>query len=217
VARPLKQGADWFKHDKDMRKDEKILAVRRKFGHLGYSIWCMTLEKLTDSDGFSVGENPLDMEFQAAEFDIDVPKLKEIWDYFVAINILQREKINGQEGTFIGSRHLKHRFEGLIANRNRDTESFRQRKCTDESRLDKNRLREGRSAVGGPPLDTVDKSRQSPPLAEIEKAALIRQARESKKAGLSLMAIEKRALQEIGEEPPDPPDTFDDSFPEASS
>jgi hypothetical protein len=76
--------------------------------------------------------------------------------------------------------------------------------------------REGRSAVGGSPLDTVDKSRQSPPLSEIEKAALIRQARESKKAGLELMGIEKRALQEIGEEPPDPPDTFDDNFPEAT-
>jgi|GEM_PF-6350905 len=69
-----------------------------------------------------------------------------------------------------------------------------------------------------------DKSRQSSSMAKIEKAALIRQARESKKAGLSLMGIEKRALQEIGEEPPDPPaestekvDDFDDGdFPEAA-
>jgi hypothetical protein len=32
MARPLKNNADYFPHDNDMRNDEKILALRRKFG-----------------------------------------------------------------------------------------------------------------------------------------------------------------------------------------
>jgi hypothetical protein len=111
-----------------MRNDEKIRAVRKRFGHIGYSVWCMTLEKLTDSEGFSATENPLELEFQAADFDIDIQKLKEIWDYFVEIGILQRDNINGNTSSKLYSRHLIQRFEGLIANRNRDRKDFSQRK-----------------------------------------------------------------------------------------
>jgi hypothetical protein len=71
--------------------------------------------------------------------------------------------------------------------------------------------------------NTRYKSRQSPSMAELEKAGLIRAARESKRAGIPLLTIEKRALQEIGEEPPDAPesnekvDDFPDDFPEAAT
>ncbi|MBL4705443.1 MAG: DUF4373 domain-containing protein [Flavobacteriales bacterium] len=44
MARPLKNNADYFSHDNNMRNDKKILAVRRKYGSDGYSVWCMILE-----------------------------------------------------------------------------------------------------------------------------------------------------------------------------
>jgi hypothetical protein len=131
AGRPLKNYAEYFTHDRDMRNDEKIRAVRRRFGHLGYSIWCMTLEKLTNSEAFCIIENDVNTELLAADFDIDASKLTEIWDYMIEIDLLQRatRDLDGNElsPAKIQSRRLIERFNPLIAKRMRDLENIRQR------------------------------------------------------------------------------------------
>ena len=137
MGRPIKQGADWFKHDKDMRADDKVLALRRKYGVEGYGIWCMMLEKLTDSDDFSIELSPAKTELLAGDFGFHPLKLAEIIDYFLQLDLLQKEILAGDNAFILTSRRLKQRFEVVLANRNSDRESFRRRKYTEKSRVEK--------------------------------------------------------------------------------
>ena len=57
MARPIKNYADYFSHDNDMRDDERIKAVRRRFSHLGYSTWNMLLERLCRAENFRIEYN----------------------------------------------------------------------------------------------------------------------------------------------------------------
>ena len=113
MARPKRYNADYFSHDSDMRNDAKIKAVRRKFGHLGYSIWVMLLETLTDKDGFTLDWDELNIELVAGDFDIESIKLVEIVDYF------KKLKMVTVEGNKIWSEKLIDRFSGLLNKRNR--------------------------------------------------------------------------------------------------
>lgn len=95
MARQKKDGdyyaADYFSHDADMRNDIKVKALRRKFGHTGYAVWCFMLEALTDKDNFEIEFGELDQELLAGDFDVSVEELNDIINYCVKIGLLQRE------------------------------------------------------------------------------------------------------------------------------
>lgn len=116
MARPQKNNADYFSHDNDMRNDEKIKAVRRRFKHEGYSIWNMMLEKLCKSDGFTLDYSEINFELWAGDFEIDTDYLKEIIEYFIKVELLS------VHDNFIFSETLIDRFNGLIAKRNKQKE-----------------------------------------------------------------------------------------------
>jgi hypothetical protein len=88
MARPLKKNAEYFSHDNDMRNDEKLKAVRRKFKHEGYSIWNMILEKLCKSDGFTLDYNDKNVELWAGDFEIEPELLKDMILYFIHVDLL---------------------------------------------------------------------------------------------------------------------------------
>jgi len=124
MARPQKNNADYFSHDNDMRNDEKILAIRNEFGAEGYSIWCMLLEKLCKAEFFELPYSDKEVKLWAGDFRLDFKRLKLILDYFIDIDLLQKNENK------IFSNELKLRFSGLLAKRTRDKDSFQQRKQT---------------------------------------------------------------------------------------
>ena len=87
-----------------MRNDIKVKALRRKFGHTGYAVWCFMLEVLTDKDDFTMDFGELDQELLAADFDVPVEELREIIEYSVKIGLFQ------QDGDKIYSEAHKKRF-----------------------------------------------------------------------------------------------------------
>jgi hypothetical protein len=89
MARPTKHNADYFSHDTAMRNDPKIKALRRKYSHIGYSIWNMLLELLTSKEYFEYEWNELNIELLAPDFDIDADELDEIVSYCIKIGLLQ--------------------------------------------------------------------------------------------------------------------------------
>lgn len=91
MARPIKNNLDYFSHDKDMRNDLKIKALRRKFSHKGYSIYVMMLEHLSDCEYLQYGWDDLSIELLTPDFDIDSNELKEIIDYCVFLKLFQLE------------------------------------------------------------------------------------------------------------------------------
>jgi hypothetical protein len=92
MARPEKNNLDYFSHDCDMRNDIKVKALRRKYGHKGYSIYVMMLEHLGNSNYLQYEWNDLSIELLTPEFDIDGTELKEIIEYCVFLKLLQVEE-----------------------------------------------------------------------------------------------------------------------------
>lgn len=89
MARPTKHNADYFSHDVMMRDDPKIKALRRKYSHIGYSIWNMMLELLTSKEYFEYEWSDLNIELLAPDFDIDAEDLDEIIQYCIKLGLLQ--------------------------------------------------------------------------------------------------------------------------------
>lgn len=89
MARPVKNNLDYFSHDKDMRNDLKIKALRRKFSHKGYAIYVMMLEHLSDCEYLQYQWDDLSIELLTPDFDIDSNELKEIMDYCIFLKLFQ--------------------------------------------------------------------------------------------------------------------------------
>lgn len=114
MARPKKNNAEYFTHDADMRNDVKVKALRRKYGHTGYAVWCFILESLTDSDFFQLDYNTVSQELLAADYDISTEQLIDIVDYCMLIGLLQKTEDN-----LLYSAAHQRRFSGLLYNRER--------------------------------------------------------------------------------------------------
>jgi hypothetical protein len=108
MARPIKNNADYFSHDSDMRDDPKIKALRRKFGVAGYGVWCMLLESITDSENFRLN---MDLEIMAGDYDIEPDFLDQVIQYCLKLDLLQDQ--NG----VISCRTLEHRLATVIDKR----------------------------------------------------------------------------------------------------
>jgi hypothetical protein len=111
MARPKKHNADYFSHDCDMRNDAKIKALRRKFGLVGYAVYNMLLEHLTNCDHFKFECTNLNIELLAGDFDMEPDLLLEIIDYLEQLTLISRES------EFLFSDKLIERFEGLLRKR----------------------------------------------------------------------------------------------------
>ncbi len=113
MARPKKENADYHTHDKDMRNDPKIRALRKRYKHEGYAVYNMMLEVLTDADHFRYEWNPLNIEILSGDFDTE--NLEEIIVY--CTEKLELFKI---ENGFIYSENHQKRFNPLLSKRKRD-------------------------------------------------------------------------------------------------
>jgi hypothetical protein len=91
MARPIRNNADYFSHDADMRNDPKIKAMRNKFGLTGYAVYCMTLEVLTNSDFFKREIDEIEIEILSADFGIDADSFTDIIAYMLRLKLLQTE------------------------------------------------------------------------------------------------------------------------------
>ena len=121
MARPKKNNLEYFSHDKDMRNDLKIKALRRKYSHKGYSIYVMMLEHISNCDYLQYEWSELNIELLTPDFDIDATDLIEIIDYCVKLNLFQihlgyiyshrfyerNEKVlNSREGFSLNNSHI---------------------------------------------------------------------------------------------------------------
>jgi|GEM_PF-6626740 len=118
MARPLKNNADYFSHDNDMRDDERIKAVRRKFSHIGYSTWNMLLERLCRAENFKIEYQEDNLDIMAGDFSIEPEQLKEIINYLIFLKLII------QDGKLIFSQTMITRFDGLFKKRKRETDKL---------------------------------------------------------------------------------------------
>lgn len=88
MARPIKNNADYFPHDANMRNHRKVKAIRNKFGMNGYGIWCMLVELLTSSDGNVIERSRTEYELIAGDFGASVDDVSEVIDYCLKLELL---------------------------------------------------------------------------------------------------------------------------------
>jgi hypothetical protein len=91
MARPKKNDLEYFSHDKDLRNDVKIKALRRKFKLDGYAVYVMMLEHLANCDYLQYEWNDLNIELLTPDFDIDVDYLKEIIEYTIHLKLFEKQ------------------------------------------------------------------------------------------------------------------------------
>lgn len=83
MARPIKQGMDYFPHDTDACSDEKIEALRAAHGNDGYAFYFILLERI----------------YRSADFEIDISdtemgaEMKRILSRKVGVNVDEFERI----------------------------------------------------------------------------------------------------------------------------
>lgn len=129
MGRPIKDNADYFTHDADMRDDPKIKALRRKFKVSGYGVWCMLLEAITDSDNFRL---EYDIDIIAGDFDVDPEFLDEVVKYCIKLSLLHTEN----DGLHIFSKTLDNRFVALLSKRKRDRNELSTSKTNNKKVID---------------------------------------------------------------------------------
>ncbi len=130
MVRPLKNSADYFPHDADLRNDRRIQAVRRKYGLEGYAVYSMMLETLTDCPGFRWQWTSLELELLAGDFGMDSDRLGEILTYMVELGLYKRE------GQYLWSDPLLARFAGLLEKRQRQRKSKASAKTPENEVID---------------------------------------------------------------------------------
>lgn len=114
MARPIKNNADYFPHDADMRNDPRVKALRRKFGIKGYGIYCMAVEYLTDAEHFTAPVDNLGLELMAGDFDIETDDLQTVLNYCTQIDLFQLEN------DFLRCNSLEKRLNPLLSKRESD-------------------------------------------------------------------------------------------------
>jgi hypothetical protein len=149
MARPIKEGADYFPHDVHLRNDNRILAVRRKYGIEGYALYCLLLETAAGLEGFDLKisfpkilseEISLEIELLSGEFGVDPQRLQEILKYFSFLGLIKPS----EEGT-IFIPYLKERLEPLEQKRRRQREYLarqRDRGVSNEVKDDTNSIKD---------------------------------------------------------------------------
>ena len=123
MARPLKNNADWFSHDADMRNNLKVKALRRRFGHEGYAVWCYLLEALTNADYFELKYDDLQKELLAADFNTTPEILDEIVSTCIKLGMLNIDDDR------LYSEGMKERMARLMEYRTEKREKLRQRRA----------------------------------------------------------------------------------------
>lgn len=108
MGRAPKKNADYFFHSSTYRSKDTSLAIRRRYGHEGYSVWLMLQERLADADYWKIEFNNLNLELLAGDFDVESERLKEMIDYFIKLNLLE------EEDGFLFDPKLIEEFTGLV-------------------------------------------------------------------------------------------------------
>ena len=111
MARPRKNNAEWFSHDRELRNDRKVKAVRQKFGAEGYAAFVMFLEVLADAEDFKVRFSENEIDLLAGDFEIETEKLEQIVNFFLKVGLLQ------VEDGYLLNEHLIERLSPLTKKR----------------------------------------------------------------------------------------------------
>ncbi len=121
MARPIKEGMDYFPHDTDARNDLKLRKLRAMFGNDGYATYFILLENIYRQKQYEL--DIFDDEtllILAEECKVDPDKFEKILSKCLSLNLFDKEMYENEK--ILTSDAIKLRAEPIENNRARKRE-----------------------------------------------------------------------------------------------
>ena len=109
MARPRKEGMDYYPHDTDASNDEKIEAMRSIFGNDGYAFYFILLERIyrTDRAEIDISKRVFKMALVTKTM-VDEQKFDEMLEAAIELNLFDENSF--RERSVLTSRGIQKRF-----------------------------------------------------------------------------------------------------------
>jgi hypothetical protein len=123
MARPRKEGMEYFPHDTDARNDLKIRKLRAVFGNDGYATYFILLENIYRNKSYSIDVSGAEtMLILAEECKISEEKLSQIILKCCDLDLFSKQLY--QESNILTSEAIKKRTEPIENKRKKNNESY---------------------------------------------------------------------------------------------
>ncbi len=147
MARPIKEGMDYFPHDTDARNDLKLRKLRAMFGNDGYATYFILLENIYRQKQYKL--DIIDDEtllILAEECKVDSDKFEKILSKCLSLNLFDKELYENEK--VLTSDAIKLRAEPIENNRARKREwkNKKDRQNVDGDNDVKNKIVDGDNA-----------------------------------------------------------------------
>jgi hypothetical protein len=202
AGRPIKENADYFRHDNDASQDEKLIYLESKFGATGYMFFFKMLEILARSNNFEVELNLISRGVLAKKIGTSIDQFNEL------IEESTREEVKAfvLKDNILYSKGLKKRLNALVKKR----EYERQTDAVMPSELSAPEIELSASEIAGSPENNeqgkddfelskqeCELSKQKFELSTPEKELSLSRAEQSREYINTTTTADMRAQEEI--------------------
>ncbi len=186
MARPIKQGLDYFSHDTDASSDEKLQSLRALYRNDGYAFYFIALERIyrTPNGELDISSDD-ERRILAKTIGISLKKLDTILKSCFKKNLFSEKRFS-KDGV-LTSDAIKRRFLQIQSERRRKREWYYKRKDSFGRLLD---VTKDGETTGETPQSKVKESR----VIELAKSLI-----ESIKKESSFYAIINKYISALGE------------------
>lgn len=128
MARPLKEGLDYFPHDVDASSDEKIEALRSLYGNDGYAFYFIMLERIYRTQNFELDISDAEtreetIQILAKKVGVSAEKFRQILDTSFRWGCFDKKEY--EERGVITSRGIKARARIVLDKREQQRKKYR--------------------------------------------------------------------------------------------
>lgn len=147
MARPIKEGADYFSHDVDASADPKLEALEAVYGNDGYAVYFKLLEKIYRSSEFCIDlKLPNIYIILSKRCNLAEKRFREILDFAFELNLYSRDErdlnqvitssgVRKRAGKITEEREKKRRF---FLEKQREKQEEKSREKQGEKRSEEN-------------------------------------------------------------------------------
>lgn len=128
MARPKKEGMDYFPHDTDAVNDEKIEALRMLYGNDGYAFYFILLERIYRTNDFELDISDAEtLQILCRKIEVTMEKFNSMLETSLKWGCFDQESY--EERGVLTSNGIKKRADVVVQKRVKMREKYRQDKA----------------------------------------------------------------------------------------
>jgi hypothetical protein len=153
MARPKKEGMDYFPHDTDAVNDEKIEALRLLYGNDGYAFYFILLERIYRTNNFELDVSDAEtIQILSKKVDVNEEKFRQMLETSLKRGCFDQQAY--EERKVLTSNGIKKRASNVVEKRVKMREKYQQEKdivsdaeTTQETKVETPQSKEKKSKV----------------------------------------------------------------------